>query len=199
MDFKCDLFGELLRIVTPATIAELSTDSGGRQKVSLSKIVEVYSEDGEYETIMLSDDDQEERAEANKAKILSFSKPSSDSEATSEVVESKKVTYQCGPRTFELLKDFIKLCEKMEGNLLGPKRIPKRKMGSSQASGSDYLLEQKKQFERSYNLLKSQEVLSLYKKSSKSVIIKKTKVSADENEEFQEDHDRGVLINKKQA
>jgi hypothetical protein len=188
MRFKSDLVSQLLRIVTPAIIAELSTDSSGKKKVSLSDIVHLYCDKGRYDESEAAGTLEED---TSLAKILPFNIEK----------EERDFTYQCGQRTCVLLENFLELCKKMEKNLLGPSRITKRKITQKCSSGTDYLIDQKKQFENSYALLKSQEVLSLYKAGEKNTLSKNssTEQDKDEQEEFHSDQERGILINKKQA
>lgn len=198
MNFKNDLISELLRIVTPALIAELNTDSSGRKKVSLSEIVKTYCEEGVYQSTTETNIEKEDSG----AKILPFDRPIDEEvdEDDTEFVDDERFVCQCGPRVYKLFEDFSKLCDEMEQNLLGPSRLPKRKLNTSQAGGGNYLLEQKKRFENSYRLLKSQEVLTLYKQSAKITLFNSKKsAKKEEEEDFLADKERGVLVNKKQA
>ena len=184
MEFKGEILGHLLKIITPRVIAELSTASSGKTKKPLSQLMADYSELS-YESESETPDDD------SKAKILPFGEAST-------VDEQQNLTYQCGPRIFNLMQEFSKLCEEMESNVLGPNRIPKKKMAHTDDS-SDQLIEQKKKFENSYALLKSQEVLSLYKIVSKVNVIKEDKGSKRDDKDYLSDREKGILVNKKQA
>lgn len=183
MQFKSEILSHLLKIITPRVIAELSTASSGKTKKPLSQLMADYSQS--------SDESVVESVNDNKAKILPFGEDNNES-------KQESLIYQCGPRIFDLLKEFSKLCLEMESNVLGPKRLPRKKMTYSEDS-SEQLIEQKKKFENSYALLKSQEVLSLYKVASKINVIKEDKSSKKDDKEYLSDREKGILVNKKQA
>ena len=194
MEFKGEILSHLLRIITPMVIAELTTASSGEKKTPLSDIITNYCDNPNDQYIESTQTINPDEDDLGQAKILPFDESPQDPQA--------KLVYQCGPRAHILLEDFKKLCKEMEDRVLGPKRLPKRKM-SSYGEASNQVLEQKKKFEQSYAMLKTQEVLSLYKTVSKNSIVKdksSVKDSKKENDkDFLADKEKGVLINKKQA
>jgi hypothetical protein len=186
MEFKGEILGYLLRIITPVVIAELSTASSGKTKKSLSQIMTKYDE--------MDEPGSSEGSSEAEAKVLPFGEALAD-----EIDES--LTYQCGQRVHGLFQEFSKLCLEMESQVLGASRLPKKKI-SNCVNSSDQLIEQKKKFENSYALIKSQEVLSLYKTVSKVNVIKEEKTlekTKAKDKDFLSDREKGILINKKQA
>ena len=188
MEFKSEILGSLLRIITPRVIAELSTASSGKKKKPLSQLMTSYSEGQDFE---------EESSDEGKAKILPFNQDKSTEQA-----DETSFTYQCGQRVHGLFQEFSKLCLEMESQVLGTSRLPKKKMAYCN-NASNQLLEQKKNFEKSYALIKSQEVLSLYKSVSKVSVVKEekslNKPKDKKAKDFLSDKEKGILINKKQA
>jgi len=196
MEFKNEILSSLLRIITPRMIAELSTNSETRKKVSLSSLVETYCEKGHYK------EGPDEEEDETKAKILSFSKKE-ESEKTQDVLESSDIeikdttslNVKCSKRVESLFKSFSKRCQTMDKSILGLKRLPKKKMKDNVISLED-VLDQKRKYAKSNNLIKSKQVLELYKSTS-SQSVSKTQPSEKEDEFACKE--RGILINKKQA
>ena len=199
MEFKGEILSHLLRIITPRVIAELSTTSQGRKKIPLSSLIETYCENGHYE-------DEVDEEDETKAKILSFdqNRESESDESDEKPVgvekeveeEVVKEIFHCSPRVIALLNDFSRKCKSMDKNILGAKRIPKKKLNESVQSIED-ILNQKKRFEKSYGLMKSKEVLDLYQMTAKKNVTKVSDKKSTEDE-FS-DGERGVLVDKKIA
>lgn len=196
MEFKGEILSHLLRIITPRVIAELSTTSQGRKKIPLSSLIEAYCENGHYE-------DEVDEEDETKAKILSFDQGRENESDEKPINEEKEIeeevvkeVFYCALRVTALLNDFSRKCKSMDKNILGAKRIPKKKLNESVQSIDD-ILNQKKRFEKSYELMKSKEVLDLYQTTAKKNVTKVFNKKSTENE-FS-DGERGVLIDKKIA
>lgn len=187
MEFKGELVRNLLRILTPEEIADLTVSSSGKKKVDLSLLVESSLRGEDYKSIIeKAQVEDEEESELNEAKILPFDEGE---------VKTEPLTFQAGQRVHALMEQYSKVFAEMDKKVLGPKRFPKIKGFSSKQQTSTLILEQKKKLFASYSKIKSMEVLSLYKDSN-AVELKHTK---GKEEDFSLSSRQGVLVNKKQA
>ena len=191
MEFKAQLIMNILRVLTPEEINELTTTYGGRKQISLTDIVNCELEGKNYEEELIEDEENEEEDVEHEAKILPFEASDKSEESEEEDVPLTK----CGENTIGILQQFYARIMEMEKNLLGPKRLPKRKSAGLKKEMSTFILEEKKKFEDSYEKLKSKEVLSLYKKNAKMDIEHQRNCRDDLSKSSQS----GVLVNKKQA
>lgn len=190
MEFRGQLVKNLLRVLTPEEIAELTTSSSERKKVDLSLLLRSDLDGADYNEVMdnlqdsPSDDDS---GSPEEAKILPFD---------SEQEEVEKVTFQTGQRVLHLLSEYSKVFSELDKKVLGPKRFPKRKGSYGKKQTSELILEQKEKLHASYSKIKSMEVLSLYQNTKKNEVRKREK---DSKEDFSFSSQLGVLVNKKQA
>jgi|GEM_PF-631738 len=190
MEFKRQLIKDLLRILTPEEISELTTSYGGKKKVSLSLLTEADLVGNSFEKVMEKAQDEEiseTEGDEGKAKILPFDG------VHQELEES--FSAQVGPRVIKLMAEYDKAFKKMDQTVLGPKRFAKRKGNGQKQQTSTLILEQKKKLFKSYSKIKSMEVLTLYKTTG-SVTIELDKSKREENAYSDS---KGVLVNKKQA
>lgn len=189
MEFRGQLVKNLLRVLTPEEIAELTTSSSEKKKVDLSILLRSDLKGDDYNEVMENHQDtsSEEDDESQEAKILPFEE--------GETVE-KTFVYQVGQRVAHLLSEYSKVFEELDKKVLGPKRFPKRKSSSGRKQTSELILEQKEKLHASYSKIKSMEVLSLYNSTKKNE-VRKTK--GDAKEDFSYSSQLGVLVNKKQA
>lgn len=191
MEFKGQLIMNLLRILTPEEIADLTTSSSGLKKVDLSIVLESDLRGENYRDVIDSFQTSEEQIEEeeNKAKILPFDE--------GEEIVDNQICLQAGQRVHALIQEYAKVFKELDKKVLGPKRFPVRKSNSGKKQTSTLILEQKKKLHKSYSKIKSQEVMSLYKQSSNVEIRKKGK--DEKKDDFSFSSNLGLLINKKQA
>lgn len=189
MEFRVQLVKNLLRILTPEEIAELTTSSSERKKVSLSILMESDLSGENYIDVMESHQDGDEdkdKSGLEEAKILAFEEDSPE--------EETPFVFQVGQRVHSLLEEYGKVFAELDKKVLGPKRFPKKKGYSGKKQTSELILEQKKKLHDSYSKIKSQEVLSLYQETNATEIQKRSN-----DDDFSYSSKLGVLINKKQA
>lgn len=190
MEFRGQLVKNLLRVLTPEEIAELTTSSSEKKKVSLSLLMQSDLNGENYlevmETFQSPDEELRGKKDLSEARILPF-----DSEHAEEDVS---FTFQAGQRVHALLEEYGKVFAELDKKVLGQKRFPKKKSYTGKKQTSELILEQKKKLHDSYSKIKSQEVLSLYQETSATEVQKRSK-----DEEFSYSSKLGVLINKKQA
>ncbi len=195
MEFKGELIRNLLRILTPEEIAELTISSSGKKKVNLSLIIETAMQGEDYKVVMEREQEESvEEGELGEAKILEFESDSTSEEST--------ISYQAGQRVHALLQQYGQVFAEMDKKVMGPKRFPKRKSAANRQPTSALIIEQKKKLHDSYAKIKSMEVLSLYHES-KAVDVPKRNVNKSKDKKEEKDFSfssrLGVLINKKQA
>jgi hypothetical protein len=188
MSFQLSILGNILRLMTPEKISELTTSSSGKKKAELTDVLlkdlsgsEILDDNGD----VLSEGEEEEKAPVYEAKILPL-----DGSGANEDLE-----IECGGVVIGLMKEFVEECKKMEKNLLGAKRKVKRKGGSQKKGTSSFILEEKKKMEASYFNLKGKEILNLYQKNSEFDIEQQK----NNKDDLLKASQLGILINKKQA
>ncbi|MBK23904.1 MAG: hypothetical protein CME70_07865 [Halobacteriovorax sp.] len=165
------LLGQLLRILTPDELNELTTTSKGRNLVSLTK--------------MLSSDLDEE---TGGAKILPFKKKEVEEDGSKEEErESLAIDIECGPNCKSILDDHVKRITVLNRDY--SKNCPVSQETSS------FIISEKSRFKENYNKIKSKEVLSLYEKNA-SIDIQREK---NQKEDLSNSSNIGILVNKKQA
>lgn len=190
MEFRGQLIRNLLRILTPEEIADLTTSSSGMKKVSLSLVLESDLIGKNYREVieeLQKEEAEEEDTEDGKAKILPFENEPEE--------EAPAFHIQAGQRVHSLIQEYNKVFKELDKKILGPKRFPKRSTSGNRKQTSMLILEQKAKLHSSYAKIKSKEVMSLYQKSSSAEVRKK---SDDEND-FSISSNQGLLVNKKQA
>ncbi|MCR9206011.1 MAG: hypothetical protein NXH75_15620 [Halobacteriovoraceae bacterium] len=187
MEFKGQLIRNLLRILTPEEIADLTTSSSGMKKVSLSLVLESDLIGKNYRDVIQELQEEEEPEDDGKAKILPF-----DEEVENEI---KPISIQAGQRVHALIQEYNKVFKELDKKVLGPKRFPKRSSSGNRKQTSVLILEQKAKLHSSYAKIKSKEVMSLYQQSSNTEVRK----SSEDEKDFSISSNQGLLINKKQA
>lgn len=189
MEFRGQLVKNLLRVLTPEEIAELTTSSSEKKKVSLSLLIESDLKGEDYLEVMETyqgPEEEKEKGELTEAKIIPFEEEKGEDEVTFD--------FQAGQRVHSLLQEYGKVFAELDKKVVGAKRFPKKKGYSGRKQTSELILEQKKKLHDSYSKIKSQEVLSLYQETNSNEVMKKSK-----DEDFSYSSKLGVLINKKQA
>lgn len=189
MEFRGQLVKNLLRILTPEEIAELTTSSSEKKKVNLSLLIQSDLNGENYIEVMetyQNPDDGNDEKELGEAKILPFGEE--------EVEEEVSFVFQVGQRVNSLIEEYGKVFAELDKKVVGAKRFPKKRSFSGKKQTSELILEQKKKLHESYSKIKSQEVLSLYQETNSNEVQKRTK-----DEDFSYSSKLGVLINKKQA
>lgn len=192
MEFRGQLLKNLLRVLTPEGIAELTTSSSERKKVDLSLLLRSDLEGADYQEVMESyqsggENEFIEEDQDHEAKILPFEEDSGP--------KVEEVPLQVGQRVAHLLNEYSHVFAELDKKVLGPKRFPKIKGRGGRKQTSELILEQKEKLHASYSKIKSMEVLSLYEMTKKNE-VKKTKDEA--KDDFSFSSQLGVLINKKQ-
>jgi hypothetical protein len=190
MEFRGQLIKNLLRVLTPEEISELTTSSSDKKKIGLSLLLSSDLRGENYQEVMdnLQASETSRRnhdSESGEAKILPF-----DEERPEE-----RFVPQAGQRVHLLLQEYGKVFAELDKKVLGSKRFPKRKSHGSRQQTSSLILEQKKKLFESYSKIKSKEVLSLYRTNNEVDLTKKK--GSEEDLSFSSK--LGVLINKKQA
>ncbi len=196
MEFKGHLIMSLLRILTPEEISKLTTSHSGQKKVPLSILLSADVGGKNYKDVIEEKRaENEENAEAG-ARILKFDEnPQNAVEISLEEAPREKFTFQCGQRIERLMDAYSKTFEKMNKNIFGQKRFPKKAGSANIKQASTIIIEEKKKLYNSYSAIKRMEVLSLYKNTS-DVDIQSQKRN---KEDLGHNSSLGVLINKKQA
>lgn len=167
---QASLLTDILRILTPEEISELTSQSTSNSRLALTDLLDMV-EEGESVSF------NTEASEVDGAKILPFKKKE-------EVTEEKEV-YHCGKNTQEYIEHhFHKIT-------LG--ETAKNERGDTVVT-SVFILKEKERFKYVQAKLKSREVLDLYRKNS-NVDIEQEKILKDD---LSKSSRSGVLINKKQ-
>ncbi len=145
------LLTDIMRILTPEEISELTSTSSGSSRVQLTDMLDLYETGQE-----LPD------PENMGAKILPFNK-----EETSSEVE---IIYETGPHVIEAIQNFLKKLS------LGNTALSKE---GKAVETSTFILNEKERFEYVQAKLKKQEVMGLYMKNA-TVDIEQEKALKDD-------------------
>lgn len=198
MKFKGHLITSLLRVLTPEEISELTTSFSGQKKVSLSLLLATDVDGGSYKQVIAEKTKEKDGVvEFEGAKILEFEEHIAKG-SNSEVVQiDKEVSFhfQSGQRVHKLLEAYTHTFKKMDKNVFGQQRFPKKVGSVNTKQTSTMIMEEKKKLYNSYSKIKRMEVLSLYKDTS-GVDIQSQKRN---KEDLGHSSSLGVLVNKKQA
>jgi len=197
MEFKGHIIMSLLRILTPEEISRLTTSHSGQKKVPLSMILTADVDGKNYRDIIEESRRSIEDSVDGGAKILKFDEGATDSVNPSlkDIPKKEKFFFQSGQRVLRLLEAYAKTFEKMNKNIFGQKRFPKKAGSANVKQASTMIIEEKRKLYNSYSKIKRMEVLSLYKNTS-DVDIQSQKRN---KEDLGHSSSLGVLINKKQA
>lgn len=193
MEFKGHLIMSLLRILTPEEISRLTTSYSGQKKIPLSVLLAADVNGEKYKDLFKASTNSDETP-LDSDKILPFPEKENFNQPT-KVGPVAKLTFQCGIKVLKLLEAYSKTFEKMNKNIFGQVRFPKKVSKGSVKQTSSMILEEKKKLYKSYSMIKRMEVLSLYK-DGKGLDIKTSKRNKDN---LGHSSSLGVLINKKQA
>lgn len=197
MEFKGHLIMSLLRVLTPEEISKLTTSHSGQKKVPLSLLLSADVGGQSYKDVIASKKkENDELTEGGGAKILKFDENLENAvEVKPEDVSRERFTFQSGQRVDQLLQAYRRTFEKMNKNIFGEKRFPKKVTFANTKQASMMIIEEKKKLYNSYSKIKKMEVLSLYKNSS-DVDIQSQKRN---KEDLGHNSSLGVLVNKRQA
>ncbi len=202
MEFKGHLIMSLLRILTPEEISKLTTSHSGQKKIPLSLLLSADVDGLNYKSVIEKkkreyEDKVEADAAGKGAKILKFDENLENAVELSreEAPRQERFTFQSGQRVERLLLAYSKTFEKMNKNIFGQKRFPKKASSANNKQASTMIIEEKRKLYNSYSKIKKMEVLSLYKNTS-DVDIQSQKRN---KEDLGHNSSLGVLINKKQA
>jgi hypothetical protein len=162
------LLGDILRIITPEEISELTATSSGSSRLELTDMLDQF-EDGEK--FDFTNDEG--------AKILPFKKGG-------EVEEEEQLApVQAGPQVHEYFQHYI---EKMK---IGD---TSKDVKGNTVETSVFILKEKERFKYVQSKLKQKEVMGLYMKNA-GVDIEQEKTLKDD---LSKSSRTGVLVNKKQ-
>jgi len=185
MAAQSTIFMDLLRILTPEEVTELTATSDTFVKVSLTNLLELKIEG--KNPMMAFEEQGDEGGES--AKILPFNQTASDSEETQQQKEHHTDEWKTDPQIEILLTDHFLELEK--------KRINDTLSGEGEmANTSTFILKEKKRFLRNQHILKSKEVYQLYIDNAALEIHNSD--SDDGPADLSISTNSGVLINKKQ-
>lgn len=189
MEFRGQIIKNLLRVLTPEEISELTSSSSEKKKVGLSLLLSSDLKGEDYQKIMDSMQVEETKVSnqsTSEAKILPFDE---------EEREEQLLVLQTGQRVAALMLEYGKVFKELDKKVLGPKRFPKIKSRGNRQQTSTLILEQKKKLYESYSKIKSKEILNLYRVNKDVDLVKKN--GSEDDLSFSSK--LGVLINKKQA
>ncbi len=197
MEFKGHLIMSLLRILTPEEISKLTTSHSGQKKVPLSLLLSADVGGKNYKDVIVDKKrENEEAIEGTGAKILKFDENLENAvELNLEDVPKERFVFQSGQRVDKLLEAYSRTFQKMNKNIFGQKRFPKKVSSANTKQASTMIIEEKKKLYNSYSKIKKMEVLSLYKNTS-DVDIQSQKRN---KEDLGHNSSLGVLVNKRQA
>lgn len=175
---RSSLMMNLLRILTPEEINELTTTSEGNKRVPLTQIM--YRKMG-VET-------EEEIESSSLAKILPFTFPDKDVPAGLEAQEedSSEIVQEHETNEEEL---------SVQSDSANPNAHSEELSSSGRLPTSVFILHEKKRFEASVHKMRSKELLKNYKKNA-ALDIEQEKGLRDD---MKKSSRTGVLINKKHA
>lgn len=145
------LLTDIMRILTPEEISELTSTSSGSSRVQLTDMLDLYETGQE-----LPD------PENMGAKILPFNKEEIDLEI--------EVIYEAGPHVIETIQNYLKKLS------LGNTALSKE---GKAVETSTFILNEKERFEYVQAKLKKQEVMGLYMKNA-TVDIEQEKALKDD-------------------
>ena len=184
-DTRKFLIMNLMRILTPEEINDLTTTYYGDKRVSLTSLL-----DEDFLGIVAKDEEEESEIEG-KAKILSFNK---DSEVVTpkESSENKiKGQYKVGKNVLKVYNKHYGISENSFDGMRGEQvdvKIEKRRKGTSL-----FILDEKEKLDSSQRKLKTKEVMGTYAKVA-SVDIQTEK---DHKDDLSWSSHSGLLVNKK--
>lgn len=164
---------DVLRILTPEEISELTTSSSSSNRVELTDLLNQF-EDGDEVYFGEVEDE-------GGAKILPFNAKKEVDETPAE----DEIIYSAGPAVCEYLEHYLKKLE------MGNTAISK---SGEKVETSVFILKEKERFKYVQSKLKQKEVMGLYMKNA-NVDIEQEKTLKDD---LSKSSRSGVLINKKQ-
>ena len=133
-----NLLRNLLRILTPTEINELTTTYGGRKQIPLTEILNCEISGEDWKRKLSSDED--EMRESHGAKILPFNKVKEEASEL-DAQSSERRPLCCGEKVVTLLRSFYEDCIRMEKNLLGPKRPVRKNISGLKKEISTFIIE----------------------------------------------------------
>ncbi|MBT3585938.1 MAG: hypothetical protein HN509_13615 [Halobacteriovoraceae bacterium] len=185
------LIMNLLRILTPEEISQLTTTSEGNHRVPLTELVE-------YKANKVSS--------ASGAKILPFKRPGSNIEEIDGIVSEEIGSSSDSPQESEIKSSAKKsknedssiragvLVNQLLSAFLGVDFGMDIEDDDTPKEISLFIIHEKKKFEESYSKLKSKEVITLYNENAAVDIEQEKNMKDDLNKSSQ----FGILVNKKQ-
>jgi hypothetical protein len=187
-DTRKFLIMNLMRILTPEEINDLTTTYYGEKRVSLTALL-----DEDFLGISPEENSDTEEVEENKAKILPFNKDAEVPVPQDSPAEVIKGQHKVGQN---VLKLFNKLYGISEDSFDGMRteqvdvKIEKSRKGTSL-----FILDQKEKLESSQKKLKTKEVMGTYAKVASMDI----QTEKEHKDDLAWSSHSGLLVNKKQS
>lgn len=177
------LIMDLLRIITPEEVGEITTKHNGGKFQSLTDLVNERVQKNIYRNFAMNIEQEEE---SEGAKILPFKLEDLNEEFDAEgnPIEVPALNQE------EINKGLTELAK----NMLDKKTSEDRDDHSSEENMSSFILIEKARLKRSQQTLKRKEVLELYQKNI-SVDVEQIRGQEDN---LSQSREAGVLVNKKQ-
>lgn len=178
----------ILRIITPEEIGEITTKHNGGKFLSLTDLI-----DERIEKNILRNFQEDAAPVLHDAKILPFKKPSDDND------EGKEFTSQDTDTKFdpdeEVVEEAMSLTAMLDEDHQGTAQDDvTEKSHREDENMSSFILIEKERFKRSQQVLKKKEIMDLYQQTAK-VEVEQIKHA---NQNLASSGLDGVLINKKQ-
>ncbi len=175
------LIMNVLRIITPEEIGEITTKHNGGKFLSLTELIDERME----KNIIRDFNDPD-----HEAKILPFSKNKAEAEPTAATEEPDidKAEGELRPLTAEFSLEHV------AASSTDVEEEFEQKDHDTSENMSSFILIEKERFKRSQQTLKKKEIMDLYQKTAKVEVeqIKHT------NQNLTSGSNDGVLVNKKQ-
>lgn len=176
----------LMRVLTPEEINDLTTTYCGEKRVSLTSLMVPDQESVETEST-------EEQVQS-QAKILPFNKESAEAQQI-QSSSGEKSLHHCGESVQKLFRKLYGIKENSMAGVIQDEAPEIDVTIKEKKSASTFILEEKVKLESSQRKLKSSDVIKTYKQVS-SVDLEIEKKHKDD---LRWSSSQGQLINKKQA
>ncbi len=178
---KLCIIKDLLRILTHFEIDELTTESVGGEKVSLTKmLLDKISKKQVQSPVKEKIENEQERVES-KAKIIPFGKAIADDYKIENIKSSEKV-----------IKEDIKNKLSTEDIVLGKQE---EEIVEEKIDSNVFILDEQRKSKESQRKLREKEIVHLYQQNA-AVAIDQERIN---NKDLSKSTDVGVLINKRRS
>jgi len=179
------LIMNLMRVLTPEEINDLTTTYCGEKRVSLTSLMVDGPDSKKPEEV---EEDQ------NQAKILPFNKKESEVFKQASTAEEKN-QYFCGEEIQKLFRKLYGLKENSMAGVIQDEAPDVDITIKEKKSASTFILEEKVKLESSQRKLKSSDIIKTYKQ----VLSVDLEIEKKHKDDLRWSSSQGQLINKKQA